>query len=48
LTLIQEVFDKEFDAQTFSEQGFSIGKGSLKFEFIETQGENRGQLLMQP
>jgi hypothetical protein len=27
-----EEFDKEFDARTFSEQGFSVGKGSLNLD----------------
>jgi hypothetical protein len=30
-----EEFDKEFDARTLSEQGFSIGKGSLNLDSLK-------------
>lgn len=34
-----EEFDKEFDARTFSEQGFSIGKGSLNLDSLKHKGK---------
>jgi len=33
-----EVFDKEYDARTFSEQGFSVGKGSLNLDSLKHRG----------
>ena len=33
-----EVFDKEYDARTFSEQGFSIGKESLNLDSLKHKG----------
>lgn len=33
-----EEFDWEFDARTFSEQGFSIGKGSLNLDSLKHRG----------
>jgi len=33
-----EVFDKEYDARTFSEQGFSVGKGSLNLDSLKHKG----------
>lgn len=35
-----EVFDKEFDARTFSEQGFSVGKGSLNLNSLKHKGKS--------
>jgi IS5 family transposase len=35
-----ETFDKEFDARTFSEQGFSIGKGSLNLNSLKHKGKS--------
>ena len=35
-----ETFDKEFDARTFSEQGFSIGKGSLNLDSLKHKGKS--------
>jgi IS5 family transposase len=35
-----ETFDKEFDARTFSEQGFSIGKGSLNMNSLKHKGKS--------
>jgi hypothetical protein len=37
-----EEFDREFDSRTFSEQGFSVGKGSLNLDYSEGQGEGPG------
>lgn len=34
-----ELFDREFDARTFSEQGFSIGKGSLNLDSLKHRGK---------
>ncbi len=34
-----EEFDKEFDSRTFSEQGFSVGKGSLNLESLKHNGK---------
>jgi IS5 family transposase len=34
-----EEFDKEFDARTFSEQGFSVGKGSLNLDSLKHRGK---------
>jgi len=34
-----EEFDKEFDARTFSEQGFSVGKGSLNLDSLKHKGK---------
>jgi hypothetical protein len=33
-----EEFDREFDARTFSEQGFSVGKGSLNLDSLKHVG----------
>ena len=33
-----EEFDKEYDARTFSEQGFSVGKGSLNLDSLKHKG----------
>jgi hypothetical protein len=33
-----EEFEKEFDARTLSEQGFSIGKGSLNLDSLKHRG----------
>ena len=33
------LFDKEFDARTFSEQGFSIGRGSLNLDSLKHKGK---------
>jgi hypothetical protein len=33
-----EEFKKEFDASTLSEQGFSIGKGSLNLDSLKHRG----------
>ncbi|MEM2760940.1 MAG: hypothetical protein QXW73_09165, partial [Nitrososphaerales archaeon] len=33
-----EQFDKEYDARTFSEQGFSVGKGSLNLDSLKQKG----------
>ena len=35
-----ETFDREFDARTFSEQGFSIGKGSLNLNSLKHKGKS--------
>lgn len=35
-----ETFDKEFDGRTFSEQGFSIGKGSLNLNSLKHKGKS--------
>lgn len=35
-----EEFDKEFDARTFSEQGFSIGKGTLNLDSLKHKGND--------
>jgi IS5 family transposase len=35
-----EEFDKEFDARTFSEQGFSVGKGSLNLDSLKHKGKS--------
>ena len=32
-------FDKEYDARTFSEQGFSIGRGSLNLDSMRHKGK---------
>ena len=42
-----ETFDKEFDARTFSEQGFSVGKGSLNLNSLKPRA-NHGQPFIQP
>ncbi len=34
-----EKFDKEFDSRTFSEQGFSVGKGSLNLGALKGKGK---------
>jgi len=34
-----EEFDREFDARTFSEQGFSVGKGSLNLDSFKHRGK---------
>jgi hypothetical protein len=34
-----DLYDKEFDARTFSEQGFSIGKGSLNLDAFNHKGK---------
>ncbi len=39
-----EEFDKEFDARTFSEQGFSVGKGSLNLDSLKGEGKERATL----
>lgn len=39
-----EEFDKEFDARTFSEQGFSVGKGSLNLDSLKGKGKARATL----
>jgi hypothetical protein len=39
-----EEFDKEFDARTFSEQGFSVGKGSLNLDSLKGKGKDRATL----
>lgn len=39
-----EEFDKEYDARTFSEQGFSIGKGSLNLNSLKGKGKSRATL----
>jgi IS5 family transposase len=39
-----EEFDKEFDSRTFSEQGFSIGKGSLNLDALKGKGKARATL----
>jgi Transposase DDE domain len=36
-----EEFDKEFDSRTFSEQGFSVGKGSLNLDALKGNGKDR-------
>lgn len=33
-----EEFDKEYDARTFSEQGFSVGKGTLNLNSLKGKG----------
>lgn len=33
-------FDKEYDARTFSEQGFSVGKGSLNLDALKHKGKD--------
>ena len=35
-----EEFDKQFDARTFSEQGFSVGKGSLNLDSLKHKGKS--------
>ena len=35
-----EEFDREFDARTFSEQGFSVGKGSLNLDSLKHKGKS--------
>ena len=37
-------FDKEFDSRTFSEQGFSVGKGSLNLDALKGKGKDRATL----
>ena len=32
-------FDREYDVRTFSEQGFSVGKGSLKLDSLMHGGK---------
>jgi IS5 family transposase len=39
-----EEFDREFDSRTFSEQGFSIGKGSLNLDSLKGNGKARATL----
>jgi len=39
-----EEFDTEFDARTFSEQGFSVGKGSLNLDSLKGKGKDRATL----
>ena len=39
-----EEFDKEFDSRTFSEQGFSVGKGSLNLDALKGKGKARATL----
>ncbi|MEM3085318.1 MAG: hypothetical protein QXP61_09580, partial [Nitrososphaerales archaeon] len=39
-----EAFDEEFDARTLSEQGFSIGKGSLNLDSLKQKGIERATL----
>lgn len=39
-----EEFDKEFDSRTFSEQGFSVGKGSLNLDALRGKGKARATL----
>ncbi|MEM3097880.1 MAG: transposase [Nitrososphaerales archaeon] len=39
-----EQFDKEYDAKTFSEQGFSVGKGSLNLDSLKQKGIERATL----
>jgi IS5 family transposase len=39
-----EEFDKEFDSRTFSEQGFSVGKGSLNLDSLKGKGKDRATL----
>lgn len=39
-----EEFDREFDARTFSEQGFSVGKGSLNLDALKGKGKARATL----
>jgi len=39
-----EEFDREFDARTFSEQGFSVGKGSLNLDALKGKGIARATL----
>jgi IS5 family transposase len=39
-----EEFDKEYDARTFSEQGFSVGKGSLNLDSLKCKGLDRAAL----
>lgn len=39
-----EEFDKEFDSRTFSEQGFSVGKGSLNLDALKGKGKSRTTL----
>lgn len=39
-----EEFDREFDARTFSEQGFSVGKGSLNLDSLKAKGRARATL----
>ena len=33
-----EMFDREYDARTFSEQAFSVGKGSLRLDSLMHRG----------
>jgi transposase len=39
-----EEFDREFDARTFSEQGYSVGKGSLNLDALKGKGKERATL----
>jgi hypothetical protein len=39
-----EGFDEEFDSRTFSEQGFSVGKGSLNLDALKGKGKVRATL----
>jgi IS5 family transposase len=39
-----EEFDREFDSRTFSEQGFSVGKGSLNLDALKGKGKDRATL----
>ncbi len=37
-------FDREYDTRTFSEQGFSVGKGSLNLDSLKGKGKERATL----
>jgi hypothetical protein len=37
---VSEEFDEEYDARTFSEQGFSVGKGSLNLNSLKHKGKS--------
>jgi hypothetical protein len=39
-----EEFDSEFDSRAFSEQGFSVGKGSLNLDALKGKGKARATL----
>ena len=43
-----EEFDREFDPRTFSEQGFSVGKGSLNPDSLKGKGKGRATLHAAP
>ncbi|MBI2936766.1 MAG: hypothetical protein HYY22_01015 [Thaumarchaeota archaeon] len=34
-----ELYNKEFDLRTFSEQGFSVGEGSLNLDSLKHRGK---------